>query len=365
MDTQTLDVLPSPFFSPTDAFLDLFARQYAHHVVVDAGCGYGHLVHELNRRGCPAYGVDLSHAKIDAGRRAFPDLHSRLMDGDVIGHPFTKLKAEGKLLGSVLVFARPCHSEWIGKAIRAAPNAIAIYISKPGNETNDLDGLCYKRIFTDIAIGADGEQAWLVGIPDPDTRAKDLALWSLVSFSGGAAWQRNGTRTPSGEAADVWYHGWGRSYCRRSASDVVLETAMIAETDSRYNDDWLDHTKTSTWRALDAQVNDTKLKHGWIAPDGRWLRCGYWGHDQVAYDYLRMTREQIQQAGYVKVDHAADERSVLCGSGHEYLIQCWDASGDGMGGRLTWQQAKTLTENGIEIPEWADVEAPPARQESA
>ncbi|QDV72614.1 methyltransferase domain-containing protein [Botrimarina mediterranea] len=53
--------------------------------VLDVGCGHGHLVRNLNTRGCDAWGVDVSNVAVDAANETCP---GRFRVGDILALPY-------------------------------------------------------------------------------------------------------------------------------------------------------------------------------------------------------------------------------------------------------------------------------------
>lgn len=313
---------PLNFFTPSPEFVARMATKCAGRIVIDAGCGYGNTTAALLAGGVSAVGIDLQEDKVLAGMQTYPEAAGKLLAGDVIGHP--RLSTGHP---TTVLFARPCHGPWVANTVRTLTNQQVIYISEPGSEEGDLEGLCYKRLFSDIPVGGEEEVAWEVQQPSPDYG--NVHRWCLITtrptdtHKGDTVWVRDG--------GSKWYWNDGPAYMPKKG-EQVLQHAMTNDMD------WLDHTLTTDWQRWNERVNDTTLKDGWVSPEGRWYRCGYFEHDKVAYDYLRKTTTQLEEAGWARVSHS-DKRVVLRRSWRDE-------------GRLTREQLATLQANGVDMPEY-------------
>lgn len=319
---------PLNFFHPTPEFVARMASRCAGRIVVDAGCGYGNTTAALLDAGVGAIGIDLQEDKVTAGLAAYPELIGKLLVGDVVGHPLLSMDHP-----TTVLFARPCHSTWVLDAVQGLkPGCEIIYVSKPGNEEGDLRGLCYKRMFTDITIGGDGEVAWEV--QQPSTDYGDVRRWCLITtrltgtHEGDTVWARDG--------GSKWYWNDGPAYMPKKG-EQVLQHAMTNDMD------WLDHTLTSDWQRWHERVNDVALKDGWVSPEGRWYRCAYFEHDKVAYDYLRKTTTQLEEGGWARISYSEEHYTG-------WLVTL-RRSGE-REGNLTREQLATLLAGGVDVPEY-------------
>lgn len=120
---------PSPFaqlrfFEPNDSFLDWITRRANGRIIIDAGCGEGHVTEALIARGEKAIGVDLNP-------RDGQNDYVVLMDARDFNYP----------KGSLVMFARPCHSDWVVGAIEQAVAYDAseiLYVGFAKNLRSDL-----------------------------------------------------------------------------------------------------------------------------------------------------------------------------------------------------------------------------------
>lgn len=328
--------VPEPFFNPTEEFLAWFQQEIASAPVIDVGCGQGNLTAALAARGITAIGIDLNADKIAMGRRCYPEVRDRLVPLD------STTSSVMHLPGSVLIFARPCHSQdWIEQSVKQAKGYATrfFYISKPGNAADDLSRFQRKRAAHDLIVGAEGEEVW-----EFKPAVGPLYRWCLVESN----WITEATDVTWLRAGDSplfldWYCGWNKGPTRtRHSDDVVHEEAWIsAEANAT---DWLDWTRTSRWQQIHDRVNDTSLTNGWVSPEGRWYRCDYWGHDSLVYDYLLRTTSSLEEDGWAKVQDNGDPD-------YGVLIILRDKR-SGKPNRLTKEQVDTLQNAGIEIPEY-------------
>lgn len=129
------------FFRP-DLKLVEWLKNYANgRMIIDVGCGQGHLVTMLKRVGARAMGFEPNFNKtewlkwrmINTNPKADLDVNEILSYR--IQDTFTKKLIES--LGkdqAILVFARPCHSDFVEVGIRNMPEGMeALYITVPEN----------------------------------------------------------------------------------------------------------------------------------------------------------------------------------------------------------------------------------------
>lgn len=118
------------FFEPTPTFLDWLAGYARGRIVVDVGCGDGHLVRQLHKRSVKCMGIDPRYRF----ERVPRDLSSCILPME--GERCTLLKTTPNLL---VLFCRPCHSDFVSRTIYILhPTDEVLYISKPCNVSVDL-----------------------------------------------------------------------------------------------------------------------------------------------------------------------------------------------------------------------------------
>jgi len=294
---------PTPFFTPTPAFLSWMADHYGEDPIIDAGCGYGNFVEDMLLNGCSgAFGLDLVPEKLDQALTRHPHAVARLLLGDTRNHEIMNVP------NAVIVFARPCHdASWICDTYEHAKKSAKtfLYISKPGNEVDDLEGFERRQVAWDIEVGQEGEIAWEFR-KIPEDCGRSMADWCLIDFHEGTGehgttkrvWVRDGR--PGG----VWYWGWGPSYTTCNGEDVIAK--------ARIADDWLNWSATTTYQHWAKRVDDETLDNGWVSPEGRLYRCSYWEHDSLVYGYLcrlpeldGIDKRQLEKAGWCKLQRAS------------------------------------------------------------
>jgi hypothetical protein len=136
------------FFRP-DLKLCEWLKDHANgRLIMDVGCGQGHLVNMLKRVGARAMGIEPNLNKREWLKWRMMSTHpDDYFDvNEVLSYRIedTFIKKLIENLGKdqvMLVFARPCHSEFVSNGIRNMPDGMeALYITVPENLTkyNDL-----------------------------------------------------------------------------------------------------------------------------------------------------------------------------------------------------------------------------------
>jgi SAM-dependent methyltransferase len=86
------------------AFLDAFAERAGGGLIVDLGCGPGHVARYLAGRGASVEGVDLSPAMIDEARASHPGIAFRV--GDMFALPYDAASVTGIVAFYAIVHLR-------------------------------------------------------------------------------------------------------------------------------------------------------------------------------------------------------------------------------------------------------------------
>jgi SAM-dependent methyltransferase len=86
------------------AFLDAFAERCQGGLVVDVGCGPGHVARYLGQRGALVEGIDLSPAMVEEARASCPGLVVRV--GDMFELPFDAASVRGVVAFYAIVHIR-------------------------------------------------------------------------------------------------------------------------------------------------------------------------------------------------------------------------------------------------------------------
>jgi len=133
------------FFRPNLKMVRWLKEHANGRLIIDVGCGQGHLVNMLKREGARAMGIEPNFDKTEW-------LKWRMLSGgDIDVNEILEGRVEDtfnkKLIESLgkdqvmLVFARPCHTDFVQVGIRNMPEGMeALYITVPENlsEYNDL-----------------------------------------------------------------------------------------------------------------------------------------------------------------------------------------------------------------------------------
>lgn len=128
------------FFEPDMLFVEWLIKYAAGRLIIDIGCGCGHLMKMINARGGKVMGIEpnIDAMSVMAERMASGQSMMHIMQQPVEDcGPFLKTLGEKALL----IFARPCHSQFVENGIAVKhPKQEVLYITKPENlkQYNDL-----------------------------------------------------------------------------------------------------------------------------------------------------------------------------------------------------------------------------------
>jgi SAM-dependent methyltransferase len=128
------------FFEPSKRFLDWLAKYANGRIVFDVGCGEGHVLKALRKRGVRAIGIDplwdWSERDVELCSAVLP----------VEAETCKMLKETENTLA---IFCRPCHSGFVTKTIQALPKTSeSLYISLEHNLKVDIDPSLSPRRLT-------------------------------------------------------------------------------------------------------------------------------------------------------------------------------------------------------------------------
>lgn len=129
--------LTNLFFKPDLKFCKWLKARANGKLIIDVGCGQGHLVRMLKMVKAKAMGIE---PNLDYGAY----MQMRMLRGDISDSvneilPYSIESAESLINGlgaekCMLVFARPCHSNFVTVGLRNMPDGMeAIYITVPEN----------------------------------------------------------------------------------------------------------------------------------------------------------------------------------------------------------------------------------------
>lgn len=124
------------FFEPDDAFVDWLITYANKRVIVDVGCGTGHLIHRLQQRGYnKAVGIDPFFDRENIVKHV--NSGGQFYNVDCVeAHDSMFIKLPNVLF----IFARPCHSGFVERSARLTDKSSeCLYISKLSNDGYDID----------------------------------------------------------------------------------------------------------------------------------------------------------------------------------------------------------------------------------
>lgn len=135
------------FFRPDSAFIKWIAEYADGRLIIDVGAGTGWLVERLQDAGAMVMGIEpfFSWEERIGSAQGKELIHILPMQVEDCGMYLEEMHKRGVLM----LFARPCHSEFVANALRMRPAGMeALYITIPANmyRYNDL------REFEDSAV---------------------------------------------------------------------------------------------------------------------------------------------------------------------------------------------------------------------
>ncbi len=133
------------FFRPDQKFLN-WIKEYANgRLIIDVGCGDGHITKALRKLGCRIIGIDPFLSADDMSRARMKD-DVNLLPFCIEDHPVFFVGHGNKVL---LLFARPCHSSFVANTLEMKDaDTEALYITVPENldKYDDLGSFKNKAV---------------------------------------------------------------------------------------------------------------------------------------------------------------------------------------------------------------------------
>lgn len=345
------------FFTPNVDFFKWVSELLSedrNRAIVDVGCGEGELVLDLMDRGVSVVGIEQNQDKVSEAYRSFANRpEGKAFPHILCGDVFDLFKVLPKK--SIFLFCRPCHSDWIQKFAKIASGARCFYVGLDKNVNDDLHTLDRRKIASNV--GEANESIWefrpsLHDIP---------RHWCLVEREDGEVhWLTDGPRFDPGRKSEAlseffWWKDDSPSRFSKSDSDTILEEVWQDYVPRYGNPDWVDRRKTSEWKLLHQEVTCSSSRFGWIDLEGNFFRCEEYEHHKLAYDYFFKTIQEVEESGFIKIACHAGEPVVVIP-----LLYYGDKA------RITWQQARTLSElrskGEVHFDDWVieDAERPPS-----
>ena len=150
------------FFEPDQKMLE-WLKNYANgRLIIDIGCGTGHIIRELHKIKTKVIGID-PHMDVTKFHE------ENLKQG--IGLINVMLREAqhcdlAKLPNCLLIFCRPCHSDFVEETIKVMhPTSEALYITVPRNLNNYNDLGRFKKVAKLLkheGISIEEEQVWKI-----------------------------------------------------------------------------------------------------------------------------------------------------------------------------------------------------------
>lgn len=144
MVSKSINMTPN-FFQPDQTFLE-WIKDYANgRLIIDVGCGTGHITIALRKLGCKVMGIDPFLSSENITRAKMND-DVNLLPFCIEDHPVFFVGRGDKVL---LLFARPCHSFFVSNTLEMKDaDTEALYITLPENldKYDDLGSFKNKAI---------------------------------------------------------------------------------------------------------------------------------------------------------------------------------------------------------------------------
>lgn len=257
------------FFDPTPDAVKQIVKIAGNKLVVDCGCGTGHLVGIMHKNGVQAIGIDLYERE--------NSLKVNMFYHDASVFQFKKQH--------LAIIARPNRGEWIRKTIRLANEngADILYIGIEDHLEEDIEGLNFVKIMD--SCGREDESMWLLKAYKEKTMNKYFLVQWFIHGNGscppvklGPSWFEDG--------GNEWTSDCGSFMLKRE--DDVIVSSVEAESFEE-----LDYSLTS--------LNQPDSKAGWLDRNGKFYGCDSTKHDLYAYCILHQSVAQLECEGWVRI----------------------------------------------------------------
>lgn len=105
------------------------------------------------------------------------------------------------------------------------------------------------------------------------------------------------------------YEGQIRLYNQYGGYNYLLSTDEILETVIAEDFCDLDETKTSSYQYIKNNINNKKLKCGYIDRKGIFYRCEYQSHSDLASVLFDKSQRELDDLGWIKILRKTEKRS--------------------------------------------------------
>lgn len=280
------------FFEPTNNFLRMFVDTpwLRYRRVVDVGAGMGHVGRFLRERA----GVEV--VSVDLHRRPGQEEDVRIADGRTFDfRP-----------DDVILLARPCHGSFVSEVIEYAMRRCevrdVIYVGRDDKVDDDLEDH-ERKLLSDGAVGAEGEEAWRVIGPcrmlHPCARKRDGSWWFLFSEDEEIRLENS-------------VGGW-----HNAKEDDIVEILPLLTPEQMYaSPTAYSVCEKDALRRVLRSDDISNAAYGWLAHDGTFWPCGYADHDEMLVDVFGMFEQRASDLGWIKVHgrrwtNEADDRRLM------------------------------------------------------
>ncbi len=307
-------MIPMPtFFEYDDTFVPWLMKYAERRMIVDVGCGRGHLVRALVQAGHDRT------AGIDRRPVADPDIEARVLVADATTSRLCSAS------GLLLVIARPCHGDWIERMVRRAGSEV-LYIGRSSKLVEDLgEEFAAKAVCLDapgvrpaLPMALDENEGEEIGVWSLRRPKAELRLW-LVETRSGVGWVDRRTRLgPKGEdwtseeqdGLGYWTSGLGAG-SHVEARDTIIEGPVFFRTDIEVDWSRCDWVQRKREEAPEGPC-------GWISPWGAFYGCGYAEHDLHAYYVLGYEVQWLEELGWARaMSGGSSFRGAILASRHD------------------------------------------------
>jgi hypothetical protein len=336
------------FYKPHPWFLDRLVELAGGRLVIECGCGEGHLLKALLDLGVDAYGLELFP-------RGDLPISSPLM-GRILPVDALECQMLLKAKDALIIVARPNHSGWFQRLLEVAdPSCDILYIGLRKNVAcdgaSDLAILDVRPVAEDDETEEPRGRNRLSAEDDPNHIVRVRPSLTIMAQNKRDSWKHEIFYLfclVQNESTNECFWGEPRigpiynsndelvfvnesgGYAPRRKTDRIIRTIMAI------NEKFLDRKETSEYKSFLDGSTDKSLMAGWIDRSGQFYRCRYTDHIRLLFVLFGMTEEEAEKKGWVKV-HQDD--------GFSGAFWSFDLNNRGI--RLTLEQVSTLRNVGF------------------